>query len=625
MTVKIGRVDSDVFLQNDFLSLGINAHGGLGSTKYAPTGIDTADGYRTVGLMADLDGFGKGKASTLYDAIIRGVSIEGFNIGYKIGGTKHIESNQQLDGLTEIAGTSSASATATAAKAQWTGTTDDKLLVAQTMTLADGAKYIRVDVTLTNNSSVAMTDLRYMRTADPDQGATMKTTNQIVSQGSGQALVTAAATTSGGSPYFLYANDARAVASTYGFINEDPYAANAWDTPQQAGYKVTADQSINLTFGIGTLAAGKSTVVTFYMGVTDNIAATVAAINQGTGVDTPPPPPPPAPDAVNDSVTATSGQATKGNVLSNDINASGQTLTATLKTGPAHGVLTLGSNGAFTYTADKGYVGTDSFTYTATAAGQTDSATVKITTSAPPLLNPKLPNSPTLQRAGTLDGSAAANDVLTGTAAANSFYFDNGQSTGKNKIVNFGSNDVIVTKTALNDSNSDGIITFAKSTLTLNAAKDNVGIAGVSGLRLLGTDDAGLSVYGNLSVRPTGATEGKLSDDLLRGDAPDKSVNKFFFDTALGLDLGSDQIVNFGAKDVVITTTSLGDVAAGGSLALTKGTISLGDERGDIHLTNTAGVDVAALDFDGTAVRGGVTYYIYSTHGSAADIGTAGF
>src|SRR5205085_2724481 len=52
-------------------------------------------------------------------------------------------------------------------------------------------------------------------------------------------------------------------------------------------------------------------------------------------------------------------------VLGNDSDVDGDSLTAVLVSGPAHGTLTLNSNGSFSYTPAANYNGTDSFTYKA--------------------------------------------------------------------------------------------------------------------------------------------------------------------------------------------------------------------------------------------------------------------
>ncbi|MEQ1758195.1 MAG: Ig-like domain-containing protein [Vicinamibacterales bacterium] len=98
--------------------------------------------------------------------------------------------------------------------------------------------------------------------------------------------------------------------------------------------------------------------------------------------------------SVNDQPTA-SGEAhtvQSGNtltvaapgVLSNDTDIDGPSLTAVLATGPTQGTLTLNANGSFTYTPAPGYVGTDTFTYTA-ADGLTVSSPATVTfTITPP-------------------------------------------------------------------------------------------------------------------------------------------------------------------------------------------------------------------------------------------------
>jgi hypothetical protein len=53
-------------------------------------------------------------------------------------------------------------------------------------------------------------------------------------------------------------------------------------------------------------------------------------------------------------------------VLANDVDPDGDTLWASLVSGPSHGSLLLRANGEFLYTPEEGYVGGDSFTYRTT-------------------------------------------------------------------------------------------------------------------------------------------------------------------------------------------------------------------------------------------------------------------
>jgi hypothetical protein len=79
-----------------------------------------------------------------------------------------------------------------------------------------------------------------------------------------------------------------------------------------------------------------------------------------------------SPVALSESYTTAKNSAltiaSNGGVLVNDSDPDGDTLTASLVTGPAHGTLQLNPDGSFTYTPQTGYAGLDSFVYTANDA-----------------------------------------------------------------------------------------------------------------------------------------------------------------------------------------------------------------------------------------------------------------
>ncbi len=94
-------------------------------------------------------------------------------------------------------------------------------------------------------------------------------------------------------------------------------------------------------------------------------------------------------------------------VLANDTDAEQDTLTAAVASGPSHGTLALDPGGSFTYTPDDDYVGTDTFTYTASDGTETSApATVTITVAAG-----------CDGRRATITGTAG-HDVLRGTSRA---------------------------------------------------------------------------------------------------------------------------------------------------------------------------------------------------------------
>ena len=99
------------------------------------------------------------------------------------------------------------------------------------------------------------------------------------------------------------------------------------------------------------------------------------------------------PTAFGDSFTALKGHtlniAAPG-VLGNDADVDGDSLTAVKKANPAHGVVTLAGDGAFSYTPDAGYVGQDQFSYWATdATSHSPQRIVSLTVAAlPPTPSP---------------------------------------------------------------------------------------------------------------------------------------------------------------------------------------------------------------------------------------------
>ncbi|MGI0034556.1 MAG: Ig-like domain-containing protein, partial [Nitrososphaera sp.] len=89
------------------------------------------------------------------------------------------------------------------------------------------------------------------------------------------------------------------------------------------------------------------------------------------------------PNAVNDSTGTTKNTQVTTNVLSNDSDPDGDTLTITSVTNPPHGSAVKNSGGTVTYTPDTGFVGTDSYQYTISDGAATDTATVTVSVSDP--------------------------------------------------------------------------------------------------------------------------------------------------------------------------------------------------------------------------------------------------
>ncbi|RFM31359.1 Ig-like domain-containing protein, partial [Chitinophaga silvisoli] len=92
-----------------------------------------------------------------------------------------------------------------------------------------------------------------------------------------------------------------------------------------------------------------------------------------------------APVAVDDDVTVTEDVPTTGNVLTNDTDVEGNTLTASLVTAPVNGTVVLNADGSFTYTPNANFNGSDSLVYQVCDNGTPslcDSGVVRFTVTA---------------------------------------------------------------------------------------------------------------------------------------------------------------------------------------------------------------------------------------------------
>lgn len=91
-----------------------------------------------------------------------------------------------------------------------------------------------------------------------------------------------------------------------------------------------------------------------------------------------------APTAAADAVLVNPGQTTTINVLANDSDPDGDSLSVLSITQPAHGAAVLNAGGTISYTPKSGFAGSDAFTYTISdGRGGTASATVSLTVGAP--------------------------------------------------------------------------------------------------------------------------------------------------------------------------------------------------------------------------------------------------
>ncbi len=209
------------------------------------------------------------------------------------------------------------------------------------------------------------------------------------------------------------------------------------------------------------------------------------------------------PEAIEDTYTtnqnSTLAESSPG-VLSNDSDGS----TAILKSGPMNGTLVMNANGAFTYTPNANYVGSDSFTYSASNPWGTSipvSVTITIEQTTPPIVN------------GISDGGIYNQTVTptfnSGTAFLNGAAFTNGTTVTADGVytlvvtnsigsttLNFSIDTAAPVVLGVTDNgkyNESPTITFNEGTATLNGSPFSSGetVQSEGEYALIVTDSAG--------------------------------------------------------------------------------------------------------------------------------------
>lgn len=289
-------VDDDIFLEGTFLSVGISGAGSFGTANAAPAGFNTAPGETRIGMSIDQDGFGIGAAPTTGDFFLPGTPEESFTVGYQRGGSNFNFTNAERVSLTDITQQNFADQSAGSnLQALWEGVTNsdgNRLEVDQTISFNENDRFFQNTVVLTNVGDQTMTEVRYMRSFDPDQdvgtGGSFTTVNDVVNQpgdGGGDNLAVVSATGQASNvPIFFLADDVRARVGAFGFSNRDPFTAVAFDSPQAEGFSITTDGAIAITFSLGALNAGQSVSLTYFTSLDQDFEGSVEAITGGDDV-----------------------------------------------------------------------------------------------------------------------------------------------------------------------------------------------------------------------------------------------------------------------------------------------------------------------------------------------------
>lgn len=138
----------------------------------------------------------------------------------------------------------------------------------------------------------------------------------------------------------------------------------------------------------------------------------------GSDSDPEPPPENTAPVANDDEATVTTNTATEIDVLANDTDEDGDTLTIAEVGDAEFGTLAI-ENDMVVYVSAEGYTGTDTFTYTVSDGEATDTATVTVTVTAEMAVSGRVVDAPIADATVTV---TIGEETFTTTADADGYY-----------------------------------------------------------------------------------------------------------------------------------------------------------------------------------------------------------
>lgn len=274
------QVEDDVFLGGKYIEVGISKSGSFGTKSNAPDSFHPIE-RSNLGFVFDEDGFDTGKAMTSGDYFLPGGPYEGFIIGYKNEENAVTFTNAERSSLIGIPSTSIEDiSTDNILAAKTSGLTlDEKLKVEQTVSFNENDKFFRMKVFITNNTDSILTDVRYMRSVDPDvdldMSGTFETINSVPynfpSDSKSVALAKGPVT---GNALMLMSTDSRSRASLF---TSDPYSSEAFNDNGVIA-EMNGDAWIGLTFTIGNLAPGQTEAIEYFYSLDSDIDGTIENI-----------------------------------------------------------------------------------------------------------------------------------------------------------------------------------------------------------------------------------------------------------------------------------------------------------------------------------------------------------
>ena len=292
-----------------------------------------------------------------------------------------------------------------------------------------------------------------------------------------------------------------------------------------------------------------------------------------------------APIAYNDTASTNEDNSVSGNVLTNDFDWEGDSMSATPGTFVGvYGTLVLNANGSYTYTPNasaqslaQGQVVQDTFTYTVNAGGQSDTGTLTVNVSGvndAPVANPDV-------------ASTGENNIVTVNVLANDTDVDNG---------------AVLTVIAASAPSGQGSAAVVGNQVQFNPGADfdylDTGETAIVVVSYTIKDEFGATSSSTVNITVNGANDAPVANDDIASTSEDASVS--------GNVLANDTDVDVEPLTVANPGTYVG---ANGTLVLNS----------DGSYTYTLNAGTQALDDGETA---GDVFSYTATDGTASDTAT---
>ncbi|MBQ8117184.1 MAG: hypothetical protein IJ147_03910 [Lachnospiraceae bacterium] len=321
--------DGNVYLGGYYMEVGVSKHGSFGTSKTpnaawgfhcektSPDTNWTANSdnarYGILGLLIDEDGWGTGNVPTSGDFFVPGTPEERWIFSYKLGGTtyEHLvaERNNQYTGSWSVQPKAVDTSSGDTLACTVTGTTAEGVEISFTYSFGVYDKQYNTSLKVVNNSGKSISDVRFVRSFDPDQDKwthdTHYTYDKVVcnpdpTKPAGEQnyclVVARGANTLNAFFFMIFDNRVRA-SRKVAFAPTSAYLSGLWDTApvtaktyaedrdivmtmsDKNGYEYE-DTAIAVTFDYGTMAPGAVEVSDFYSSLDPDILKSIKIIKQ---------------------------------------------------------------------------------------------------------------------------------------------------------------------------------------------------------------------------------------------------------------------------------------------------------------------------------------------------------